>query len=190
MKRFKRETLPDDIDELKDIVLWLQDQNTKLVAEAPKKKKLQKPEKYWKKFVKSLVSEGKKKKNKFRGDVTVMVERFSKDEYDLLFANKGTKIQPLPNFKPKSTVHISKFDDFEAVTELFTGATVPETVTIQRWSIGGFRRGKSVYLGTGTANIQGLNVEWNKSKEKLKLIFNCDNDYGGHGGGPYFLFGF
>ena len=158
------------------------------------------------KWSKASVRVANKKSNKFqRGYGTIIVEdHLTPNEFNLLFPkNCGNLIQPTKNNKPKSVVTIKSFENWDKINLLFNDDNIigngknreknklPNKLTVHCWSVGGINFSKSRYLGTDTAIITSLNVNYNKSKKQLKLEFNAqseDDPYFGSGFGRRFFF--
>lgn len=64
-------------------------------------------------------------------------EVLEKAEFDALFKDRGTLIQPTPQNKPKSSVTIIEFSGPEAEAFFSEGGAKLDTLKGTRWTIGG-----------------------------------------------------
>ena len=135
--------------------------------------------KYLKKWATRLPKVAGMKKTKFVGfqkEIVIEEMGFDREEFDAIFGDKGYLVQPRPDNKPKSTVIIKQFEEWESISELFGEYGLTEIVTVSLWRSRNFS--KSFYYGEGTAKITELNACYNKSRKVLQLKFQCERECG------------
>ena len=107
---------------------------------------------------------------------------WSQADFDSVFggyeATGGVKIQPRPDFKPTSQITLLHWKSGEQVQSLFGkddngNQIVSQTgYQVQTWRSRNFC--KSYKTGMASADLKGLQVEYNKSKQTLKLLFDME----------------
>eukprot|EP01083_Nonionella_stella_P068331 181337_1 len=166
----------------------------KKTTKAASKTKAVNGKKRFQQFSKALVRIAKRKNTRFYGwHSTITVEQtVDKEEFNQLFGGKGHKIQPKPNYKPKSVKTIISFDNWSVIKQLFADHSVSlsKSIEVSIWRQGNIFRGKSFFMEKGTAEIDSLMVEYNRSSRQLKLNFSASRSYGDSemGGNFNFLF--
>eukprot|EP01116_Phalansterium_solitarium_P021818 TRINITY_DN6953_c0_g1_i1.p1 TRINITY_DN6953_c0_g1~~TRINITY_DN6953_c0_g1_i1.p1 ORF type:complete len:299 (-),score=85.58 TRINITY_DN6953_c0_g1_i1:26-802(-) len=163
---------------------------TPAAAKPAKAAKPLKADKFWKKWAKAVDRKAKSAKfhNEFLSGCTgeiVVDETITPEVYHQLFDGKGTLIQPRPDNKPGSVLHISRFDTWEAVEGLFGKGNIErgghmawvwqKGGVASRWG-GGFSKACKMYQGP--ASIDRLEVQYNRTKMSLELKFACSMDGG------------
>jgi hypothetical protein len=104
-------------------------------------------------------------------------------DFQAMFAGKGVKIQPTPENKPTSQITILEFGTFAEIEKLFAECGGSASITrdgykAQSWRSRSFS--KSYRNGDLTAELQKLQIHFNKSKLSVHLIFTLettDMDY-------------
>jgi hypothetical protein len=105
------------------------------------------------------------------------------DEFQSMFAGQGVKIQPTASNKPTSQITILEFGTFSDIEKLFAecggSASIARTgYKAQNWRQRSFS--KSYHNGDSEAQLEKLQVHFNKSKMSLHLLFTletADGDY-------------
>jgi regulator of replication initiation timing len=104
---------------------------------------------------------------------------WGKADFDDIFGGKGgTTIQPTPENKPTSTITVIQFSDYQSIQNLFGEASISEAnFEVQLWRQRSFC--KSFKMCDASATLKKLEVEYNKSKQTLKLVFGLQtaDDY-------------
>jgi len=138
-------------------------------------------------FAKQLVRTAKAKKTRFYGwhstiDISSSVEN---EDFNNLFADKGEKIQPTKDNKPRSVKTIIAFSGWEEVAKLFSdvGVALDRCLEVSLWRQGSIFRGKSHFIRKGMANVDSLTVEYNRSSRACKLSFSASQTDGHSEGG-------
>ena len=134
--------------------------------------------KLFEKWAKALARESGKSKitNAFGGDpYTVIVKEtipWTMPDFESIFGGQGgTKIQPTPENKPTSQTTILFFETYDKIKELFGDACIPsDGYKAQSWRQRNFC--KSYRQGDLNAELQSLQVHYNKSKQTLQLYFD------------------
>jgi hypothetical protein len=104
-------------------------------------------------------------------------------DFQSMFAGQGVKIQPTPENKPTSQITILEFRTFADIEKLFAECGGAASISqdgykAQSWRSRSFS--KSYRNGDLTAELQKLQVHWNKSKLSMHLLFTLettDMDY-------------
>jgi hypothetical protein len=100
---------------------------------------------------------------------------WSRAEFDDIFGGKGIKMQPTPENKPTSTITVIRFNDYQSIQNLFGEASISETnFEVQQWRQRNFC--KPFKMCDSRATLKHLEVEYNESKQTLKLVFGLQTN--------------
>ena len=96
---------------------------------------------------------------------------WSVEDFESIFGDKGSVIQPTPENKPKSRMTIVEFKDMQSIQEIFGDATIHQHgYTFDLWQKGNFS--KSCKLHDHPAEIRRLHVQFDRSRLTLTLEFH------------------
>jgi len=170
------------------------DEEEEIIEKSPKPKKQKKdadsttkvnPSKFFKKWGNAITRKGKTSKFYYdfmgcSGEI-VVDDTITPDVFHTLFDGKGKVLQPTPDNKPKSVVHIISFASWEDVETLFGKENIAQgghQIWVwrrggvpSRWG-GGFSKACKDHQEAAT--IKNLEVQYNRTKMKLELKFNCN----------------
>lgn len=112
----------------------------------------------------------------FKAEVKETIPWTPTDFESIFGAANGAKIQPRPDNKPTSQITIIRWSDFEGIKALFGDVELSESdYTVQIWRSRSFR--KSFKADDAPSDLKSLEVEYNKSKQTLKLNFGMHTNY-------------
>ncbi|RDX46287.1 hypothetical protein OH76DRAFT_1457303 [Lentinus brumalis] len=149
---------------------------------AQQKKEDKKHQAQIKKLFDRLKKECKAADVKFQGSAKSVKfdEVLEKAEFDALFKDRGTLVQPTPQNKPKSTVTIIDFNASQAEAFFSEGGAKLDTLKGTRWTIGGGPRfAKSEKIGACDVRIQSMSVQYSANSMKATLKFDVHEVGGG-----------
>ncbi|KIP03049.1 hypothetical protein PHLGIDRAFT_37614 [Phlebiopsis gigantea 11061_1 CR5-6] len=123
---------------------------------------------------KSLFDQIKKaaKGEKYQNTVrTVKIEEhFTQPDFELVFGNSGTLIQPTPTNKPTSSVWIRRYTNETDLRALFGDSYKRDQLKGHQWTVGGIHQGKSQKLPNAVQlEIHSVEVQWSKNQSKATL---------------------
>jgi hypothetical protein len=98
-------------------------------------------------------------------------------DFESMFAGQGVKIQPTPSNKPTSQITILEFGTFADIEKLFTDCGGSATIAQNGYKAQNWRHcsfSKSYHNGDSEAQLEKLQVHFNKSKMSLQLLFTFD----------------